>query len=327
MTTLRPVGTLSEVLGQVRSRPAPHGLRIVGVDGPSGSGKSTLAARLAALTGAPVIPIDDFLSWQHLADWWPRFDAQVLDPLTAGRNACYQARDWSDWHGDTLGEWRTVPWSALVIVEGVTCTRAAAGDRLAYRVFVDAPAELRLARGLARDGAEHRDLWLDWMGREDAFFQADRTRDRADLRVDPDATPDSRSFVGDRHLVVEPDDAVGGAPHIAQVQRCRELSREERQPVEGGRGVASADQRREQHEVQFVHEPGPEQRTVEPPTALRHHAADPEQLPQQAESHPGRRRPRGTGRPPDAGRPGRRSASTVRPGPAGGCPRHRCGST
>lgn len=181
--------TLSDVVGQVRSRPAPHGLRIVGVDGPSGSGKSTLAARLAALTGAPVIPIDDFLSWQHLADWWPRFDAQVLRPLTAGQNARYQARDWTDWHGDTLGGWKTVPWSALVIVEGVTSTRAAADDRLAYRIFVDAPAELRLARGLDRDGADHRDLWLDWMRREDAFFEADRTRDRADLHVDPDTMP------------------------------------------------------------------------------------------------------------------------------------------
>lgn len=130
---MRPVVTLSEVVAQVRSRPAPYGLRIVGVDGPSGSGKSTLGARLAALTGAPVIPIDDFLSWQHLADWWPRFDAQVLHPLTSGRDARYQARDWSDWDGDTLGEWKTVPWSALVIVEGVTSTRAAAGDRLAYR--------------------------------------------------------------------------------------------------------------------------------------------------------------------------------------------------
>jgi len=46
------------------------------------------------------------------------------------------------------------------VVTGVTSTRAAAGDRLAYRVFVDAPAELRLARGLVRGSVEHRDLWL-----------------------------------------------------------------------------------------------------------------------------------------------------------------------
>lgn len=150
------------------SRPAPYGLRIVGVDGPSGSGKTTLATRLASLTGAPVIPIDDFLSWQHLDDWWPRFDAQVLRPLTSGQTAHYQARDWSNWQGDSLDTWRTI----------------AAGDRLAYRIFLDAPAELRLTRGLERDGVEHRELWLDWMSREQAFFDADRTRARADLCTD-----------------------------------------------------------------------------------------------------------------------------------------------
>lgn len=166
------------------SRPAPYGLRIVGVDGPSGSGKTTLATRLAALTGAPVIPVDDFLSWRHLDDWWPRFDAQVLRPLTSGQAAHYQARNWSDWYGDSLDAWKTIPWSPLMIVEGVTSTRAAAGDRLAYRIFLDAPAELRLTRGLERDGAEHRELWLDWMSREQAFFDADRTRARADLYTD-----------------------------------------------------------------------------------------------------------------------------------------------
>ncbi|PWU44249.1 hypothetical protein DLJ46_27035 [Micromonospora globispora] len=43
---------------------------------------------------------------------------------------------------------------------------------------------LRRERGLARDGDEHRDLWQRWMGEEAAFFAADGTRDRADLRVD-----------------------------------------------------------------------------------------------------------------------------------------------
>lgn len=33
------------------------------------------------------------------AGWWPRFDSQVLTPLLAGRDAVYQARDWSDWYG------------------------------------------------------------------------------------------------------------------------------------------------------------------------------------------------------------------------------------
>lgn len=177
---------VGEVAAAVAARKPVNGIRIVGVDGPSGSGKSHLARDLAAVLTAPVIEIDDFVSWGDFAGWWPRFDAQVLTPLLRGADAHYQARDWTDWYGDTLGEWKTRPWAPTVILEGVTCTRRATIDRLAYAIWVDAPAPVRLARGLARDrsfaGAEQ--LWLKWMAEEEAFFAADGTRDRADLVID-----------------------------------------------------------------------------------------------------------------------------------------------
>ena len=95
----------AEVAAAVRARPPVSGVRIVGVDGPSGGGKSWLAGRLAEALSAPVVAIDDFVSWDSFAGWWPRFDAQVLTPLLAGRDAVYRCRDWSDWYGDSLGEW------------------------------------------------------------------------------------------------------------------------------------------------------------------------------------------------------------------------------
>ena len=70
-----------------------------------------------------------------------------------------------------------------VVVEGVTCTRRAAAQRLTYRIWVDAAADVRLRRGLDRDGESHRQLWLDWMALEQEFFAGDRTRSRADLLV------------------------------------------------------------------------------------------------------------------------------------------------
>ncbi|TCO33927.1 uridine kinase [Rathayibacter tanaceti] len=158
------------------------GVRLVGIDGPSGSGKSTLAARVATRLGAPTVPIDDFVSWGDVTGWWPRFEEQVLAPLLAGRDAVYQQRDWSDWRGDSLGGWRTVAWAPVVVLEGVTCTRGAAGP-LACRVWVETPRDERLRRGLERDGAEHRSLWERWMREEDAFFAADATRARADVVV------------------------------------------------------------------------------------------------------------------------------------------------
>lgn len=181
---------LRDVLNEVCRRSAVGGTRIVGVDGPSGSGKSTLARRLAELAGAPLVQIDDFLSWDawdDLAGWWPRFEAQVLDPLLAGRDAVYQVRDWAnDEFGRSLGGWKTTPWAPLVIIEGVTSTRRTTVGRLAYAIWVQAPRAVRAARGLDRDGHTdtYRDLWRRWMSEEDRFFLADGAKDRADLRVD-----------------------------------------------------------------------------------------------------------------------------------------------
>ena len=171
---------IEETLREVLARPATNGIRIVGVDGPSGSGKTTFARALAGTAGAPLVHCDDFVAWHDFAGWWPRFSAEVLDPLLAGRDATYRIRDWEgDELGDSLKDWRTTPYAPLVVVEGVTCTRRA--SPVTYAVWVEAPYDVRLARGIERDGEDHRDLWLRWMEEEAAFFAADGTRDRADL--------------------------------------------------------------------------------------------------------------------------------------------------
>ena len=162
-----------------------EGVRLIGVDGPSGAGKSTIARPVAEALSAPIVEIDDFVSWVDFAGWWPRFDAQVLSPLLARRDARYQVRDWhNDEFGDALAGWKTVAPHPFVVLEGVTCTRRAIADRLAVRVWVDAPAEVRLRRGIERDGESHRPLWERWMPEEAAFFDADGTRARADFVID-----------------------------------------------------------------------------------------------------------------------------------------------
>lgn len=90
-----------QIAASVLERAPVNGIRIVGVDGRSGAGKSFLASRLSTLLVAPVIEIDDFVSWDCFAGWWPRFDEQVLSPLLSGSDATYQARDWTDWYGST----------------------------------------------------------------------------------------------------------------------------------------------------------------------------------------------------------------------------------
>ena len=69
----------------------------------------------------------------------------------------------------------------------------------------EAPEATRLARGLARDGEHERHLWLDWMRQEQEFFTNDRTRERADLRVDS-ATSSGSNI--DEGVVMTPDEPV-----------------------------------------------------------------------------------------------------------------------
>ena len=112
--------SLDEVITALSARPL-RGIRIVGVDGPGGSGKSTLTRRLAERTAASVVEIDDFVSWNDFAGWWPRFDDQILQPLLRGEDAHYQIRDFEDDpYGRSLGRWKTLPWTPFVIFDGDT---------------------------------------------------------------------------------------------------------------------------------------------------------------------------------------------------------------
>ena len=177
------------ILGQtIMAVPCEHPVRLIAVDGGAGAGKTTFAGHLStALGGAPIIPMDDFIAFDDLTEFWPRLEEQVLMPLFQGRDIRYQKRDWvNDMAGRGLGEWRNVPFSPIVLLEGVGASRRAVASRLSYAVWIETPWQTRMDRGLERDkGIEDiKGIWERWMDGERKFLEADGAKQRADLIVD-----------------------------------------------------------------------------------------------------------------------------------------------
>jgi uridine kinase len=176
-------GNAERVLRLVRGRPATLGEgRLLCVDGPAGSGKTTLAAEVAALhSGAAVLHMDDlYEGWGGLVRLGDQLES-LLRPLAAGFSGSY--RRW-DWPGDAWAETVLVPPAPLVVLEGVGSGAAAHADLTTVLVWVEVPFELRMKRGLQRDGAAVAEHWRRWARDEQELFARERTRERADLVLD-----------------------------------------------------------------------------------------------------------------------------------------------
>lgn len=177
------VAAYPDLAERVLASPPRAGLtRVVAIDGPAGSGKSVFAARLARILSAPVICLDDLTpSWTGPDREAALLVEQVLAPLSEGLPGRYHFFDWAQ---DRYTEWREVPATPALLVEGVGTGSRIVRPYLTYLVWVEAPSDLRLRRGLERDGLGHLAEWQRWREREDALFQREGTPGAAHLRVD-----------------------------------------------------------------------------------------------------------------------------------------------
>ncbi len=157
--------------------------RLICIDGPAGSGKTTLAAACAAGAGddAHVVHMDDlYPGWSGLR----AVDAQLADllvPLARGTAGTYRRYDWV---AGRFAEQVTVDPTPLLVVEGVGSGAARFADLVTVLVWVEAPYDLRLQRGLARDGDAFAPHWEQWARDESELFAREQTRERADAVVD-----------------------------------------------------------------------------------------------------------------------------------------------
>ncbi|WP_160297658.1 AAA family ATPase [Demequina salsinemoris] len=179
------MGRLSvmDLAARVRKAPARCGTtRVVLIDGPAGSGKSTLGARLGQELGAQVVHGDDiYEGWEGLSTMWPILGHGILEPLSRHEHGAFGR--W-DWHAGRRAETICVPVADTLVIEGVGVGQRSAREFASVVAYVEAPPEVRLRRGVERDGESMRTQWERWHSREQVFLADEGVRGAADVIVD-----------------------------------------------------------------------------------------------------------------------------------------------
>ncbi len=175
----------SALAGHIRrigsDRPGPI---LVALDGRSAAGKSTLAATVAPLVKAMVIDGDDFYSggtaatWDamsaaekasHCMDW--RRQRPVLEKLASGEAAHWHPYDWEADDGSLAPTPVICEPAPVIILDGAYSARPELADLFDLRVLLDAPAEIRRAQLIEREGEDFREEWnARWDEAEQWYF-------------------------------------------------------------------------------------------------------------------------------------------------------------
>lgn len=170
------------MLDLVDARAATLGAgRLICIDGPAGAGKTTLAAQVAELASAArIVHMDDlYEGWGGLPTIAVQL-AGLLGPLAEGRPGSYRRYDWL--RGE-YAETVTVEPTPLLVLEGVGSGSSETAGLASVLVWLDAAYDVRMRRGIERDGDAFAPYWGAWAAAEAEHFARERTRERADLHL------------------------------------------------------------------------------------------------------------------------------------------------
>lgn len=154
---------------------------LIAIDGRCASGKTTLARQLQKHYQCNVIPMDHFFlrPEQRTEERFKtpgenvdheRFLEEVLLPLHAGKDICYQSYQCQI---QQLSEPIRVQKNAINIIEGSYSCHPSLWDYYDMRIFLDVDAKEQLHRLTLRDGIKKLEIFKDkWIPLEEAYFSA-----------------------------------------------------------------------------------------------------------------------------------------------------------
>jgi len=164
---------------------------IIAIYGPGGSGKSFFLEKLSSvLKNYDIVHFDDFYLPKYDPEIvgsnfdWRRLIDQVLSPFVKHISCKYL---FFDWNVNKLDGWKEIDAKRYLIIDGVTSGRLELRKYLNFIIFIETPPEIRLRRGIERDGENFRNIWVnEWMPNEFKYFNSDihRTKSICDLIVD-----------------------------------------------------------------------------------------------------------------------------------------------
>ena len=167
---------------------------IIGIDGLGGSGKSTFARELVErLSDTEIVQMDVFYQTEQMRKKlnptkeigsyfdWNRLEREVLIPFSNNLEIRFQKYNWEN---DSIKDWQNISKNSSMIVEGVYSTRKELSKYYDLRIWIDCPSEIRLQRGIERDGIEMKEYWENvWMKQENEYYKKQRPYLLSDINI------------------------------------------------------------------------------------------------------------------------------------------------
>jgi uridine kinase len=179
-----------ELLISIKNLPKPT---LVGISGFGGSGKSSVAHKLSEAWDAPVVGVDSFqkkgafdtaFSLWEIMDY-ARLEREVLEPFFRGADIRYGHFDASKGAISRMIEMKN---TGMLIIEGVGLFRPELMKYFSYKIWVDVPIEVAIARGKKRDREEYGNptdkLWDGvWKENDLEYYRKLRPDESADMII------------------------------------------------------------------------------------------------------------------------------------------------